>query len=97
MTPEQYKQGLKHLEDQFDKDKLELAREYALANNPYKVGDKVTDHIGSIIIEGISISRGSRYGDLPSCVYSGTALTKKGVPTKRNDKRTVWQQNIEEQ
>jgi hypothetical protein len=66
-----------------------IMRDYCNANNPYKVGDKFTDHIGSIIIERMNYS----YGSNPCCIYFGLDLKKDGTPTKKGTKRNAWQSN----
>ncbi len=71
-----------------------LASDFAESNNPHKIGDIVTDHIGSIKIEQIKIVSLSFSSTLPCCVYYGIELTKKGEPNKKGTKRTVHQSNI---
>lgn len=92
MTIEEYRQKRKELRERHWREEKELAKEYALANNPYSIGDLVTDHIGSIKIEKIQISE-----DIsgPCCVYYGLELKKDGTPTKRGEKRHVYQTNID--
>lgn len=93
MTQEEYTNKVAELTEKFELDKQSLRREYALSNNPYKVGDIVTDHIGSIVIEKIqhTISITHQY---PFCVYTGLELKKDGTPTKKESKRAVYQTNI---
>ena len=55
MEYQEYKDKLKGLELEFEQKKSKLIKEYVDANNPYKIGDKVTDHANSIIIEKIKI------------------------------------------
>ena len=50
---ENYEKELKALEQEFELRKRNLIKLYAQKNSPYKVGDIVKDHIGSIIIEKI--------------------------------------------
>ena len=70
-----------------------LAYDFAESNNPHKIGDIVTDRIGSIKIDIIHFTLGGgKY--LPECAYTGIELTKKGEPNKRGKKRTVYQSNI---
>jgi hypothetical protein len=90
MTLLQYKESLKKLkaEYQYMMDRLDEC--YALANNPFKVGDVFTDHIGKIRIEKIKIT--VTYGT-PSCVYIGTNLKKDGTPYKDGSKREAYQIN----
>ena len=90
MNHEEYLQKIKELEREFENRKVELMKEFVRANNPYKIGDKVTDHIGSIIIEKIGFSLGSK----PCAIYTGLELKKDGTPTKRQTRRRVWQSNI---
>jgi hypothetical protein len=69
--------------------KKDLMIQYCDANNPYNVGDKFTDHSGTIIIEKIKYS----FGDRPCCVFFGAELKKDGTPRKDNNKRNAWQIN----
>jgi len=77
------------LRNQFDNDVRLLKASYCNSNNPYKVGDIFTDHIGSIIIENIK----SYFSDNPCCVYYGVELKKDGTPRKDGSKRQAWQSN----
>ena len=92
MNHEVYLQKVKELEKEFKNKKVTLTKEFITSNNPYKIGDKVTDRIGSIIIEKIGYSWG--YDNKPCAIYSGLELRKDGIPTKRGLRRTVWQSNI---
>ena len=93
MTHEEYKLRKKKLEEQYNVDLRWLNREYALSNNKYQVGDIVTDHIGSIKVESISIEDSFGTG-IPTCVYTGLELKKDLTPTKKLSKRQVWESNI---
>ena len=90
MNQEEYLEKVKKLELEIEDKKIELMKEFVKANNPYKIGDKVTDHIGSIIIEKIGIL----YGDsFPCAVYFGLELKKDGTPTKKGLRRQILQKN----
>ncbi|HLO91552.1 MAG TPA: hypothetical protein VK172_10350 [Lentimicrobium sp.] len=97
MNNEEYK---KKCMDSYQKHLEEIrliSREFVDANNPHKVGDMVTDHIGTIKIEEIGYSYSSRFwdkGELPYALYLGTVYTKKGIPSKKGEKRTVHQCNL---
>ncbi len=69
-----------------------LNREYALSHNNVKIGDIVTDHLGSVQIESIRIY----HHEPPSCIYRGTCYTKTGKPCKLGKKRDLYQININE-
>ena len=77
---------LTELKQEFESKKKEVLIEYCKANNPYNVGDKFTDNIGSIIIENIKYSL-----DIPCCVYFGAILKKDGTPKEDTIKRNAWQ------
>lgn len=83
MTEEEYGARLDALEKEFKNKCDELARAYAMANNPYKVGDILQGYRQIIKVERIMW----RYNlnGLPECYYCGTQLTTKLVPKKRQD------------
>ena len=90
MVKEMLTLRINQLQQAFDLNKKQLRQQYCDANNHYKVGDKFTDHIGTIVVEKIRYS----YGDNPSCVYFGVGLKKDGTPRKHNNnKRNAWQIN----
>ena len=92
MNYEEYLQKVKELESDFENKKTELMKEFIRANNPYKIGDKVTDHIGSIIIEKMGFA--CAYNFKPCATYTGLELKKDGTPTKKGSRRQVWQSNL---
>ena len=89
MDKETLDQKLEQLQKEFLTKKKEVIRQYCDARNPYKVGDKFTDHLGTIMIESIAYTYGNDFG----CVYFGTELKKDGTPRKDNSKRNAWQSN----
>ncbi len=94
-TQEKYQDDLKELHLKHELEINNLARVYALANNPYKLGDIVEDHTGKLLIEKITFTRGFGFNGIPECVFRGIELRKDGTPMKKQDKnRTVYQSNI---
>lgn len=91
MNKEEFDKKLKEIDIEYQLNKKEVIKEFCNANNPYKIGDKFTDHIGSIIIERI----GYLYSltSIPSCSYTGIELKKDGTPKKGNIKRRAYQCN----
>ena len=87
-----YFQKVKDLESEHYKRKEDLMKEFVRANDPYKIGDKVTDHFGTIIIESKKYDWG--FSSYPGAVYFGVELKKDGTPTKKLSKRNVWQSNV---
>lgn len=92
MTEIEYKEKVKILKKEHDDKLIELAKECAHSNNTHKIGDIVTDHIGSIVIEKFRLYFG--LSSLPSMIYYGTELKKDGTPTKKGGKRDVYQDNL---
>lgn len=91
MTPEQLKEKLRMLEVRYDNDRKDIYKEYAYDNNPYKVNDMITDHVGTIKIEKIQVYIS---GGTSQCVYTGTQYNKDGKVSKKQDHATIYQENI---
>lgn len=91
MTLDEYKAKLKSLEDNYIADRKVAAKRFALANNPYKIDDIVTDSIGSIKIRSIGVYLDF---DAPSCYYKGIELNKNGKESVKQSGRALYQQNI---
>ena len=70
-----------------------LRKQYAIERNPVKVGDIVTDLYHTIRVENMSVCG----YPIPHMRYTGIAMTKKGVPAKRqpSPREPVFQGNIE--
>jgi hypothetical protein len=81
---------LELLESEYKEKKSKVYVEYCKANNPYKIGDVFTDHMGSILIEKIKFAV---WGSNPCCTFIGIELKKDGTPKKNGSKREAWQNN----
>lgn len=92
MNKEQYKLELEVLKKKYEKAKNDLAKKYALSNNPYKIGDIVTDHYHSVKIEKIGVYIG--ISQVPECVFYGKDVNSKGIELKRQTGNPVHQSNI---
>lgn len=92
MTKEEYDLALNELSTEYDKKRREVDRRYAFANNPYKVGDKISDHISTIEIQ--SINAYVQFGGIPECVYTGIQYNKDGKVSKKQDHKNIYQSNI---
>lgn len=94
MTYEEYEQKVEELESEFNEKKNELSREFAMANNPYKVGDILQDHYQIIRVEKIKW-KWAFLSIISECVYYGTQLTAKLEPKKRQDiNPCMYQSNV---
>jgi hypothetical protein len=94
MDKETYLKELKELESEFEKNKQNHAKNYAMANNPYKIGDIITDNIGTIKIDTIQYVLHYFNDPLPQCVYHGQELKKDKSLKKRLSYRTIFQHSI---
>ena len=94
MEYKEYEDKLKELKVEFEQKKERLIKEYVDANNPYKIGDKVTDHANSIIIEKIKYH--ISLTGIPCAVYYGPELKKDGTPKKNGNKTYVYQINLKQ-
>lgn len=92
MNREELEQKLKELKIKYDSEKFEIIKSYCDANNPYKVGDVFTDHMGSVIVEKIKYYYSDFYVGY-YCTYLGAVLKKDGKARKNNDKRWAFQSN----
>lgn len=83
-------------EEQRHEDRMRIIdREYALSNNPVKVGDIIEDHCTKIRVDKVLFRRCFDYKrDTSSCAYKGTKLKKDGTPTKIPKVETVYQYNV---
>jgi hypothetical protein len=93
MTRLEYDDFLKQIQVEATQKKRELNVEYAMSLNAYSKGDKISDHMGDIIIEKIGVSNGF-LGSMPQCVYYGLELKKDGKPRKDKRKREVYSSNV---
>ncbi len=92
-TIENYKKGIAEIEKEMEARKNKLTREYALALNPYKIGDIISDHTITLQIEKIEVYKTWGH-EIPSCVYYGIELKKDSTPMKRQSNERIWQGNI---
>ena len=77
-------------EADYTKEKNHIIKAFCDANNPYKIGDVFTDHIGSIRINKIGYTES--LGGV-CCLYAGVILKKDGTETKNREIRQAWQSN----
>ena len=93
MELEDYKEKLRKLHTQLRLDQNALIKKFVDENNPYKIGDKVTDHIGSVRFDKLQYTvTGS--GNIPTPIYIGIELKKDGTPKKRVVVRNVYGSNV---
>jgi len=93
MDKKDYDESLKILQKEYQAKCLALDIEYAGANNPYKIGDIIEDHISIISIEKVHY-RSSGLNGVPACFYTGPELKKDLMPKKKSKIGTIFQENV---
>lgn len=93
MSPEEYLSSLKIIEDEMLVKKRQLNKLYVKSNNKYRIGDIVTDHLGSILVQELLYSF-PLDSKVPCALYKGQILNKDGSIKKNASQRTVWQTNL---
>jgi hypothetical protein len=93
MTQEEYFSKLNEIRQKQYEIERELQIDFAMANNPYKVGDIFKDHCGQIKIKMIKCII-NPFGDkIPQCKYLGIEVKKDGTPFKSGSERWAYQMN----
>ena len=93
MRPEEYLSRLKIIEDDFIAKKLQLNNLYVRSSNKFSVGDVVTDHLGSILVQELFFGFPLE-SKVPCAVYRGLVLNNNGSIKKNAPRRTVWQTDL---
>ncbi len=89
MTKQELDNTIKELNKQHELAVNKVKKEYILANNPYKVGDVISDNTKTIQIQSV------KYSIHALCmVYEGYKVNKKGVLINKNKLETIYQSNI---
>jgi len=94
MEIEEMNQRIREINSKAEIECNKVRKEFAEANNPFKVGDIVEDHIGKLKIEEVKYS--FMWG-VPTCRFLGVELKKDETPMKRQTGRIVSQNNINKQ
>ena len=92
---EEYNQDVENLLKEFEKNKFNLSRKYALDKNPYSIGDILESNTDKIKVEKIKIYKGGGFmGKNPCCVYYGPELRKDLVPKKSGVIGSIFQERV---
>ena len=93
MTEQEYREALHEIRVKAEKERVMLARKFALEHSPVKVGDYISDHSKTIKVyecwELVSSSYESN--SLPCLVYRGMTCKKDGTPRKNPKKCSIYQ------
>ena len=91
MTIEELKKKLKLLEIEYNLKVTNTKKEFAIVNNPYSIGDTITDHQHTIVIDNIKYLSYSGKST-PGMIYEGFIVLKSGKIGK--SRGTIYQENI---
>ena len=94
MNKEEYFQQVKLIEHEAKIKKGVLSKNYAMASKVASIGDVVTDHHQTIMVEALGWGHSFR-GDVPQARYTGVKLKKDLTPYKSGELCTVYEGNIE--
>ncbi|MCP4651286.1 MAG: hypothetical protein GY853_14555 [PVC group bacterium] len=95
MTAKEYGDFLANARNAHKKIINNIRRQYALSNNPYGIGDVISDRHGQVTrIEKIHVIPIFGEEDGVQCAYTGPKLKKDGTPYKRGGVVTINQNNI---
>lgn len=92
MKKEEYKIKKEEILKRHSLELSDFNRKVAFNNNPYKIGDIITDHCCTIKIEKIQFT--TSYDSFPICVYTGVKLNKDLSENKLGKKEKIFQTNI---
>ena len=90
MTKKEYEEKLQKIDDNYNREKELLYSDYALSNNPVKLGDIIADSHTTIKVEGIKVIILNCI-DFPICVYFGTEIKQDGTPKKSLVPEKIYQ------
>lgn len=90
----EYTECFDALTEHYKRNKKDLAIRFAKSNNKVKIGDIITDHFHTIVVEKIEYTFSSTGYDVPSCVYHGEHLKKNGERRKKKEQSEVHQVNL---
>ena len=92
MNKEEYLAEKKAISNRFNDELRALDKRYASSNNIVKIGDVVTDHATTILVERIILAYD--YSGIPTVKLRGFRLKKNGKPTKQKIHDEVFMPNV---
>jgi hypothetical protein len=93
MTAEEYDQELDLIKEAMLRAQQNLDVKYIRANARAKIGNVVTDHRCSIVVERIEVGH-LGWNVYPEAIYHGRRLTKNGNVYKNGATDTIYNRNI---
>ena len=90
MTYEEYCDEKERLQKEYRDNLLELDQKCTSENNPFKIGDIISNGMKVIKIERIETESFGNNFILPYCVYYGTELTRAKLLPKKTQKPNAY-------
>ena len=96
MTEQEYREALHEIRVKAEKERVMLARKFALEHSPVKVGDYISDHSKTIKVYDCweLVSSSYESNSLPSMVYRGKPCNEDGTIRKYSKKCSIYQCNL---
>lgn len=88
MKLDELKKLEKQMEERHKKELSQLAIDFALSNQKFKIGQVVDSGVNKIKIDKVKVS-GWSFGAPPCCVYYGVCYTKSNRPFKNGERAGV--------
>lgn len=84
MNAQEYRESKEALIKKHETELANLAKEYAMSNREYGIGDIIPAQTGGYLkIEQYTVASGYGFNSLPEVVYHGTKVKKDGTPLQR--------------
>jgi hypothetical protein len=94
MTEKEYYEERDRLIRKHKSERNNLDKQYALESNTVSIGDIISDWYSGETIKVQTINYCGSVQGLPSCIYGGVRLTKKGVPFKNGETAKIYQHRM---
>lgn len=91
MNKQEFDYKIAELKEQYKKEEFKIVKEYCDSNNPFNIGDIISDGSKSIVIEKIGYYKGLNAEF--TCKYFGIEMLKSGKPNAKGNKDWIYQSN----
>lgn len=94
MTEQEYREALHEINVKAENERRILARAFATEHSPVNVGDYISDHWYTIMVESWNVLNRTYEYPLPCLVYRGMTCKKDGTPRKNPKRCSIYQCNL---
>ena len=95
MDKKEFEKQKQVLKDTYEKELVNLQKQYARLNNSVKIGDIIQDWRGTLIkVDKMQIITSSFTNEYPEYIYEGLKVTKKGILFKDGTSDDIYQSDL---